>query len=388
VECTYTRARELCQQVGETPQLFPVLAGLRLFYTLRGELRTARELGDQLLRLAQKEQDLTYLLEAHYALAEALFLQGEVALAREHAEQAVALYDPQQHHALTFLYGEDPGVVCLVWMAWTFWLLGYPDQALNKIRDTLSLIRGLAHPYSLAYALSHTAVIHQFRREGHAAQEWAEAAMALAADHGFPFFSALGAILRGWALAEQGWGEEGIAQIQQGLNIWQAVAGEAGFSVWLVLLAEAHGQTGHPEEGLTVLAELQATMDRTGEGVYKAELYRLRGELLLTQEIKSQGAKGKSQKSKMTDLRPLTPDPQAEECFQQAIEVARSQGAKSLELRAVMSLARLWQQQGKHYEARDMLSEIYHWFSEGFDTKDLKEAKTLIEELAIEPLKN
>jgi predicted ATPase/class 3 adenylate cyclase len=394
IEETYARARELCQQIGETPQLFPVLGGLRLFYTLRGELRTARELGDQLLRLAQKEQDLTYLLEAHYALAEALFILGELPLAREHAEQAIALYDPQQHHSLTFLYGEDPGVVCLVWRAWILWVLGYPDQALNKSRDTLILVRDLAHPYSLAHALSHAAVVYQCRREVQATREQAEAAIALAAEQGFPFFSAIGAILRGWALVEQRQEEEGMAQIRQGLSIWQSFGGEAGFSIWLA--AEAYGQAGHPEEGLTALTEALALVNKTGERFYEAELYRIKGELTLQKEFKVQSSKFKVEESSEFGVPSTQAEGEAEACFLKAIEVAQKQQAKSLELRAVMSLVRLRQHQAQNHatrntqhetrrkleEAHQLLADMYNWFTEGFDTKDLQEAKALLTELA------
>jgi predicted ATPase len=368
VERTYTRARKLCQQVGETPQLFPVLWGLWMFYNVRAELQTARELAEQLLSLAQRVQDPALLLEAHRVLGETLITLGKLAAGREHVEQGLALYDPPQHRALAFLYdGVDPGVVSLSLAALAAWFLGYPDQALNRSHEAQTLAQEVSLPHTLTYGLSAAAALHQFRREGQAAQERAEAAMALASEQGAPYWLARGTILRGWVLAEQGQAGEGIAQIRQGLAVVRGTGTELLWPYYLALLAEAYGKGEQLEEGLTVLAEALAAVDKTGERVYEAELYRLKGELTLQ-------AKVQSLKSKVEE--------EAEECFWKAIEVARTQQAKSLELRAVMSLARLWQQQGKKAEAQQMLAEIYGWFTEGFDTKDLQEAKVLLEELA------
>ena len=191
--------------------------------------------------------------------------------------------------------------------------------------------------------------------------------MSLATEHGFPFFSVQGAILLGWALAEQGQIEAGIARIREGLTTFQNMGIESTRSYNLALLAEAYEKAGQIEEGLRTLAEALAKVDKTGERFYEAELYRLKGELTLQSQVQSLRSKVQEE---------------AEECFSQAIEIARRQSAKSLELRAVMSLARLWQQQGKQYEARRMLAEIYGWFTEGFDTKDLQEAKALLAVLA------
>jgi class 3 adenylate cyclase/predicted ATPase len=371
VGTVYTRARELCQQVGETPQLFPVLFGLWNFYLLRAELQTARELGEQLLSLAQSGHDPALLLAAHRALGPALFHLGEVALAQEHVEQGVTLYDPQQHRAQAFRYGLDPGVVCLSFWALALWNFGYPAQALKKSHAALTLAQELSHPISLAFALNFAARLHQFRREGQTAQERAEAAITVSTQQGFPLWLAYGTTLRGWALAEQGQTEEGIAQIRQGLAAWRATRAELWRPYHLALLAEAHEKVGQVEEGLSMLTEALATVDSTRDRFYEAELYRLKGELTLARS-RVQGLES----SVKTGL-----ESEAKECFLKAIEVARKQQAKSLELRATTSLARLWQQQGKKEEARQMLAEIYGWFTEGFDTKDLQEAKALLEEL-------
>jgi predicted ATPase len=230
----------------------------------------------------------------------------------------------------------------------------------------------------LAVAQVHAAILHQFRRDRALTQERAEAAITLAREHGFLQWLAPGAVLRGWALAEQGQSEEGITQIRQGLATHQAIGAGIFHSYFLALLAEVYGKAGQAEEGLTVLAEALTVVDKTGERFYKAELYRLHGELTL------QKWSVVSDPLSVTNPQPLTPNTQeeAEACFLKAIEIARKQSAKSLELRAVMSLARLWQQKGKQKEAHQVLSEIYNWFTEGFDTKDLQEAKALLHDLA------
>ncbi len=394
VKQAYSRALELCRQVDKPAQLFPALGGLWQFYLVRADYQMARESAEQLLTLAQSVHDPALLLGAHDALGQTYSHVGEFARARDHLEYSMALYDPQQHRSPAFLLGgEDPGVACRGYMAWTLWMLGCPAQALQRMHEALTLAQELSSPFNLAFALCLAAKLHQFRREGQATQERAEAAMALGTEQGFPFWLAYGAILRGWVLAEQGQGEEEITQMHQGLATWRATGAEANRPYYLALLAEAYGKVGQTEKGLTVLTEALATVDRTGERFYEAELYRLRGELTLAQSRvqslesgvqKSQKAKGKSRKQlSVPNPQHLTPSTQAEAeaCFLKAIEIARRQQAKSLELRAVMSLARLWQQQGKRKKARQMLAEIYGWFTEGFDTKDLQEAKVLLEEL-------
>jgi predicted ATPase len=226
----------------------------------------------------------------------------------------------------------------------------------------VTLGQHLAYPFSLSLALGHAAIFHQFRREWRRAQDRAEASLSLAQEQGFPLYMAVSAILRGWAWAHQGRVKEGIEEIQQGLRAFQATGAETARPYYLALLAEAQGTRGEPETGLTVLAEALTLADTTGERWYEPELYRLKGALLL-------------QQSSDNHL-------EAESCFHHALEVARAQQAKSFELRTATSLARLWQQQGKRQEAHDLLAPVYHWFTEGFDTADLQEAKALLEELA------
>ena len=241
------------------------------------------------------------------------------------------------------------------------WMLGYPDQALQSTKGALNLAQEFTHPLSLVFALQFATFLHQFRREAQAVQERAEALIALSTEQGFPQWLAYANVLRGWALTVRGEGEEGIAQIHKGLVARQALGAQLNRPYFLSLLAEAHGKAGQIEEGLAVLNQALDTVNKTGERNWEAELHRRKGEILLMQQGQKVG--------------------EAEECFRQALDTARRQQAKSLELRATMSLSRLWQQQAKQGEARQMLTDIYGWFTEGFDTADLQEAKALLEEL-------
>ena len=362
VEHAYTRARALCQQVGHTPQLFPALWGFWLFHGVRGALQTASALGEELLQLAQPEHKPAWLLEAHHALWMTLCQLGKFPRVHQHCVQGMALYDPQQHHALTFLSGgHDPGVCTWGYAARTLWVLGYPAQALQRSQEMLRLARQLAHPGSMAHALAWAAWLHQCRREPRLTYEWAEATLTLATEQGLPYWQAQGTILRGWALTAQGQGAEGMAQMHHGLTAHRATGTAEERSYLLALLADAYRQGDHADAGLRVLAEALAHVRLTGERFYEAEGYRLEGER----------------------RRQAVPDePQAEACFQQALTVARRQEARSLELRAAMSLSRLWQHQGKRTAARELLAPIYGWFTEGFDTADLQDAKALLETLA------
>jgi TOMM system kinase/cyclase fusion protein len=357
----FNLARELCQQVGEPRQLFRVLNGLHNFHLVRAELQTARELSEELLTLAQHLQDPTYLLGAHWTLGGALFCLGEFVLACEHWEQSRMLYDSQQHHAHGFLFGWDLGVFSRVWEPHALWHLGYPDQALTMSRNAVALAQELSHPFSLAVALDYAAMFYQFRREPRAVHEQAEAAIALCTEQGFAYYLAWGTTMRGWAQVAQGQDTEGLAQMRHGLAALRATGATLRLPYYLALLAEACGRTGQAAEGLTLLAEALAQAHKAEESWTEAELHRLKGELLLSLSADNYA--------------------EAEGCFHQALAVASRQQAKTLELRVATSLGRLWQQQGKRAEARELLASIYGWFTEGFDTADLQEAKALLEVL-------
>jgi class 3 adenylate cyclase/predicted ATPase len=359
VERLYARARELCERVGEPSEMFRVLWGVWYGYNLRGEYQRARELGEELLSLAQRVQDPDLLLEAHHALWAILFYGGELAAARSHLEQGLRLYEPQRHRSHAARYtGHDSGVCCRMVAAQSLWLFGYPDQAVASSHASLELAQQLDHPFSLAVALSFAAMLHHCRREAPLTQARAEASITLATEQDFRHQLERARSLRGWALAARGHGEEGIAQIRQALASDRSTGATRDRAYNLALLAEASAQMGQTTEALETLAEALTMLAENGVRWWEAELYRLRGELLLSAE---RGG--------------------AEECFHQALNIARRQQAKSLELRAAMSLIRLWQQQGKRMEARQLLVPLYGWFTEGFDTADLQEAKALLEAL-------
>jgi class 3 adenylate cyclase/predicted ATPase len=362
VEQTYARAQALCAQLGETPQLFPTLRGLCRFYQSRGALHTARELGQQLARLAQRAAAPTPRLEAHDALGSTLFFLGEYAAAWTHLEQGITLMDPSMQQALALHIGEAPGVRCLAYAALTLWCLGYPAQAVRRSQEALDLAEELTHSHSLAYAQHFAAFLYHRRREAPAIQGLAEALLALATAQGFPHYVGFGTCWQGVALAMQGQGEAGLAQTRQGMAAVLATGQALARPLCLILLAEATGHAGQIDEGLCLLTEALATLQASGRGDLLAEAYRLQGEFLLRRAAPDAG--------------------QAEACFRQALATTRRQEAKSWELRAAMSLSRLWQQQGKRDQARELLAPIYTWFTEGFDTADLQEAKALLDELS------
>jgi predicted ATPase len=359
---TYTHALSLCQHLEEPQQLFSVLRGLWGYYNVRAEFPMAHALSEQLLTLAQQAQDPVMLVTAWYALGRTLFFLGTVAAAHTHLAQGIALYDSQQHRAVAFRYVGDPGVHCRSFDALALWFLGYPDQGLARNQEAVILAQQSAHPLSLAFALSIAAMFHQCRCDMRTTQERAEAAIRLATEQGIPFFMAMGSIYHGWVRVQQEQTQEGIEQITQGLTAWRATGTEFIQPYFLALLAEAYGITGQPEAGLTILTEALTLADTTGERWYESEIYRLKGELLLQQNSANQAEAGN--------------------CFHHALDIARDQQAKSLELRTATSLARLWQQQGKRQEAHNLLAPVYHWFTEGFDTADLKDAKALLDALA------
>jgi predicted ATPase len=301
---------------------------------------------------------------AHVALGWTLYELGELPAARTHAEQGIVRYDPQQRLRSTILTA-DAKVQCLTYGTWTLWLLGYPDQARQWSQEAVAA--GLAHPFSLAMALGSAATVHALRREGPRARARAEELITLATEQGFPWWTAWGTMEQGWALAEQGQVHEGIARM---------LKMPAPFM--FAHLAEAYGKLGQIEEGLTVVAKALARADETGMRVHEAELYRLRGELVLQSAVHGPQSENPNTQHLTSSTHAQA---EAEACFLKAIALARGQSAKSWELRAGMSLSRLWRRQGKKAEAHRLLAEIYGWFTEGFDTKDLQEAKTLLHEL-------
>jgi class 3 adenylate cyclase/predicted ATPase len=354
-----TRALELSRLVGvDTPAHFWAVFGVAFAYLLHGVMPRARELAEQLLGIAEHLQDPELLAYAHFEMGNTLLWFGELSSARTHLEQSIALYDPEWGRPATFRCGFNCATSSHRFLGHVLWYLGYPDQALSSSRRAIAIAKEISHPFSVAAALSWAAALHQLRREADRTREVAEADLALTTEQPIPFYAAHAMVLQGWALVEQGQCEEGIVRLREGIDAYRATGSEIEGSQWLALLAEACGTGGQIDEALAVVREALDAIARTGIRYHEAELHRLNGELLLRRD-----------------------EEQSDACFQRAIDIARAQQAKSFELRAVMSLARLWGEQGRRREARELLAPIYGWFTEGFDTADLKEAATLLAEL-------
>ncbi|MGH7899247.1 MAG: ATP-binding protein, partial [Candidatus Binatia bacterium] len=402
VERTYGRARDLCLTIGDRRRLFPVVWGLWLFHLLRAQYGPARELAREVLALGRELGEQALLVPAHLASAMTHFFLGEVPLALEHAERAVAAHDPAKHRSQAFVYSLDPGVHSLCYVALARWCLGQPDEAVSTVAKAVSLADGLALPYVQAIARFFSALVRLLRREPEAAEAEAEKCVSISKDHGFPQWLAGGAFIRAWALTEEGRTEEGFDQFARAMAAgedarvrqmtpwafslmaqWDVRAGRnaeihqttqregSSTSSWvpfprsstgpsISLTADAAAKSGKIEEGLSKLEIAIAAAERTGERWWEPELQRLRGELVW-----------------QTDPN----DQEAEACFGRAIRIARDQESRSLELRATTSLSRFLASKGKVEEARTALADVYSSFAEGFDTPDLKEARALLEAL-------
>lgn len=359
-----TRARELCRQaeVEDPREVVPVLFGIWRFHVARAAFQNTRELGEQLLQLAEHFADPPVHVVAHYALGYTALCLGELKGARSHFEQATARYKPEQRSFPVYRIGQDPGVACLAYNGLALWLLGYPDQAVERSQDAIALAAELAHPFSRSFALWPATFLHQLRREPAIVQEQTEQNIALAGDQGFALWLAAANILHGWALAVQRAPDEGIERLRQGLSSWRATGAKVCLPYFLALSAEAYAGSSEMGEARQALAEAEALIENTDERWYEAEIYRCKGKLLLASDPANAS--------------------EAEACFQRAIEIARAQEARSLELRAATGLAGLWQEQGRPGDARNVLAPIYTWFTEGLDTSDLREAKALLDALA------
>jgi predicted ATPase len=375
VRVALTRAYDLCTRLADPVHLFNVLVNLRLYTLVRGEAHKALEYSLQLMQIAQQGQDSGLLLQGYVQLGLSYFFVGEQTLACEHLKQALALYDPVHHrsHALLYL-GIDPKMASLGFSSMSLWLQGYPDQALRKGQEAVRFSRGLSHPYSLAGALIYNGWTHLFRQEEEEAQKLLAEASHLNQEQGFPDLLALSMGFQGCLMIHQGKAEAGTRKIQEVLSSMEAVGLRGGQPTFLTYQAEGHMELRQTETGLSVITQALELAEQSGERYYEPELYRLKGQLTL-QKFQASSSKF-----------PPAPNPQgeAEACFQKAIDIARQQQAKSWELRAATSLARLWQQQGKRADALTLLLDVYNWFTEGFDTKDLQEAKALLDELGME----
>jgi DNA-binding winged helix-turn-helix (wHTH) protein/predicted ATPase len=365
---TYARARDLCVQMGVTSQLFPVLLGLCAFYLMRGELGVAQEVSAQLLAVAETTGDAAALIGALNTAGMTCFYRGDFTAALGHLERSMALYDPEQHSPSRqgfFVVDHDPGVSCGAHTGMTLMMLGYQDRAEASMRACLRLARALDHPLSVAMGYNFAATFYQYRRAPEVVRELEHVRLEYSQKHAFDLFLMLGAIYRGWLLATQGHAEEGLAQIEHGLMVYQAIGAELGRPTFLGMQAEVLGDLGRRDEALAIVGQALDLAERTGLHYWDTELHRLRGMLLL----RTAGDAGRASARA------------AESAFLEALRVAHWQEAKSAELRAATSLGRLLQSQGRVGEARKRLSDVYGWFTEGFDIPDLKDAKELLGQL-------
>jgi DNA-binding SARP family transcriptional activator/predicted ATPase len=358
----YTRARQLCQQTGETTQLCQILIGLAVFYYVRAEHQRALELAVDALSIAEQANDKLLVWLGHWCLGVNLFALGEYVKAKNHISLITSSYEPQQHHIpLVNLHFSDPGLGALAYESCYLWCLGYPDQAMKSNQAALALAREFDHPFSLADVLCHAGcMFNAMYRDVEALSDNADEMMQLSTILKYRGWLARSTCYRGSAQVKLGQVKEGIANIKAGIADNLESDNRLLVSIHLSILAEAYAQSGQPREGLKTLEDAFYSIEQTNEHHWEAEVYRIQGELLLMQ-----GDEAK-----------------AEASFLKAIGIARSQSAKSWELRATTSLARLWQEQGQLEDARQVLGDIYSWFTEGFDSPDLRETKMLLRAMA------
>jgi class 3 adenylate cyclase/predicted ATPase len=362
----YRAAHSLCKRMGAAPQIFPVLQGLYRFYLVGAELQMALDTTTQLLDIAEKARDQNLLMEAHQAQAFSLGFRGELQPAQEHFDKCMALFDPERFRGRMHLYTTDTATSALSLGALIAWLRGYPDRSVATTERALARARSVEHPYTLAWMLSTGAVQYQLLGDVRMARALAEECVALSRQRDFPFWLASSRIMRGWALADQGEQvAEGIAELRDGLAGWSKTGARIYTPYFTCCLAEAYLVAGQPANGLAPLTDIIAVVQRSGEGWWQPELYRMKGELLAKAgQVDEDGA-----------------DP--EHYFRKALELATHQGARSLALRATMSLCRLWApQSARRAEAEKCLATIYATFDEGLDTRDLRAARQLLDQLS------
>lgn len=363
VEEAYDRARALCGTGDHAPELLPVLWGLWRTQIARANIFAAIDIADEIHRVAQLKEDSSLVLQGHHAQWATLFDHGEYSAALEHVDRGIAIYDRSKHHGQALLFGGHDVCVCAQGhAALLLWTIGYPDQGLERALYGLNLADDLVHPVTLAHSLRYTCKSYLYRREPREVAEQADRLVALATEHNMVDSLALGTFMQGWAMAQSGRYDAGIAQMREGLVAGRAAGRHEDESNLIAGLAEALGKIGAGEEGLQIVDNALAVGFKRGMAYWDAELLRLKGDLVL---------------SLAADNRT-----EAENYYSQAQEAARRRDAKSLELRTAMSLAGLWADGGRRAEAHDLLAPVYGWFTEGFDTRDLRDAKALRDALA------
>ena len=389
VEVAYTRARELLETLeGQEPTLekdadasldhvkdlrFPILFGLWLSHLVRGRFLSARELGEQCFVIAKQTGDPAFEVEAHRALGATLYYLSEFRDALAHLEAGIELYQPQHHPVPTFLhFVADPGMTLLAYSAPLLWCLGYPLQAEERLAEAARIGENRSHPFSDAVLLHFKSVLYQHQERVEEVKTTATQMLRICQEHGFSLWEAAATVMKGWALTELNHSEEGIPMIRKGIAAWEKTRAELLLPLFLTLLAQAYQRAGQYTLALQTLDSALSVVTRTGERAYDAELTRRKGELCLVLGKETKTVGGKDGTSAVT---------KAESYFQEALAIARRQGAKSWELRAALSLSQLWCTQDRYREAYSLLRPIYMWFSEGFDTKDLRRARHLLEKL-------
>jgi predicted ATPase len=357
------RANRLVTETGSvgTPLHFSVLYGLWVSNLNTGAIAAALANATNFLSFAQSQPASGPLLVGHRILAHSLIYSGDQRAALAHFETAVSSYRPEEHRDSAFHYGQDIGVSAFVCLSWALWHCGYPDQSARGADRALAYSRELGHAHTLAYALQQAGMAAVFARDIATVCARSNDCVALASEHGFAALAAQGRILQGWADAQRGEPTAGIARIRDSLAAYEATGGRLSKPIFLTLLAEALALAGKIEEALATLDDALARAAVSGAKGWDAEIHRLRGELT---------------------ARLPHPDPaKAEDSFRTALAIAREQGTRGYELRAATSLGGLWRDQGRPAAARDLLAPVYGWFTEGFDTPDLKEANALLQEL-------
>ena len=365
VGSVYGRAHELCNRLGTTPEISQVFWGLWTFHIMKGDLATALDIATELLRRPERISYPGVATRGHWAMEVTSTHQGNFRLALEHFDNMLSLYDPEQDDVGPFIEPLNPGVAVRCFAGWCHWFVGEPDRAVVRLQEAVTLARRLSEPHGLAHALLFAAVLHQLRGERPMAQQYAEAALDLAAEHGLLLYRAMGQIVRGWALIGKDSDQRAADEVRQGLATWQGTGAKLMLPQFMTLLAEAippaNDNNNDVDPGLRLLDDALALVKATGEGMYEAEVHRLRGERLLRGAPDEAGVRA------------------AEACFTQALAIARRQDALSLELRAAMSLARLRRgPPGTNWRATSILP-VYQRFTEGFDTPDLLDARQLLD---------
>ena len=352
LEATYAAAMALTKQVdGDPREIVPVLWGLWIFYHVRAKYSDARGLAEQLLTLTDGADDSGMRLCAHLARGATAFLSGQLSQGRDHLFKSLTLYDPVAHRSHAYLYGQDSGMFCRVMLGWDLWILGSPDAALTMLEEAVALAKGLSHPNSLGFALGILSLIHQLRGESALAEQRAADLIALSTEQKLVHWAQVGHMVHGWGVKESGKIAEGLEEMQAGRNVWRMIGSRSADSHWDAMLIQTYIEAGRAEEAKAMLAATRAFVAEGGETYMIPELDRLEGEIALA----------------------LSDDQvAAEACFHRGILEAQSTGALSLELRTALSLDRLWRRQGKVDAARPLLERIYGWFTEGFETRDLK----------------